>query len=276
MFEIDFPDVPGSQTAPVAPVAQAEARLEEATPGQAAAADDCGQLMETIVPRLTEALAEAFKGVHQLASGDRSRLEGIVAELARASREIGAVRDETGSLRQVAETLSQSMQALLIKLPEAEAGLRRQEEARRQLAADLVQLAQTQKHDSSRQAAAVAELTEGLRRLDSGLQDLRGSIDARLAAEAAARIEWCERLDAFASALKTQLDVIGQLQSAFSRLEELHRALEGKLDRQAESINALQSSAQEHARRWGRLYSVLLETGSEAEAFRPVAAAQAA
>jgi len=229
------------------------------------------QLAETAVPRLADQLADTFQGLLGLAAADRANLDRITSEVARACREIGSVHGEMSSLRESAKALSETLEALTAKLAENQAGLGKQEEERRKLAADVQRLLVTQENDRVHRAGLVSDLTEGLRRLEQDLLDHSSSIESRMASDAAERVQIGQRLEALTETANSRANVAIELRDTVSRIQELQASISRRLDEQGEAVRALQVTTREHANRWAKLFAILQESQPEtnsAPAFR--------
>ncbi len=228
------------------------AHLETILPGvwreetsEAADSDQFRLLAEQIAPKCVEALTEAMRGMHRMASGERTRAEDAIHRMITLSDEVRHINGEVSSLRESAEFLTGAEQDLAAKAIMLEGQIAECTASDRQVVAELQELTKSQARDRESQALASSATEERLARLEQCLTERLGALEKRVATSLETGSLAGEHLEAIMQALETHSEATARISAALSRLEETQQALQRRLDNQAEVVRKLYVSEQE-------------------------------
>ncbi len=236
---------------------QADVTLPGRWPGETSEAFDSDQfrlLAEQIAPKCIEALAEAMRGMHRLADGERGKAEDAIHRLIALSDEIRHINGEISSLHESTEFLTGAERDLATKTAGLEGQLAECAASDRQVMADLQELACAQAQDRKSQALANSATEGRLNRLEHSLTERLNALEKRVTASLETVSFASEHLEAIAQALETCSETTVTMSTSLSRVEETQQVLQRRLDNQAEVLRKLYASEQE---RGSQLQTVL-------------------
>jgi archaellum component FlaC len=218
------------------------------------------QLAQQIAGSLVDLLAGAIQDAQRHSESDLRDLRNQVSGLASVAEKFPALAEELAALRKQTDTFSEAERNHSFKLARLEIALKGHEEGHHRLEEELRSVSGAQegiRTTLEAQTGILSALERVTGQLDVTLKGQQESMEQYSAASREGMSQLSDRQTVLDASLAGQSQAIDGIREGIGRLDDSHKTLESRVDRQAEVIRSLHAAASAQAVRSDELRSAL-------------------